>query len=90
MLVAGPKTHTNFAFVPDHARQYSKPQPAVGVELVGIDPRKFPTSDLRDLGHPESCPKIIRAKCLDVAFVNFELWLSVASWHIADVRRLPG
>ena len=34
-------------------------------EKTGIDPRKIPTSDLRDLGHPESYPKIIRAKCLD-------------------------
>ncbi len=43
------------------------PNPTVGGELVGIDPRKFPTSDLRDLGHPESCRKTIRAKCLDCA-----------------------
>jgi hypothetical protein len=34
-------------------------------EKIGIDPRKFSASDLRDLGHPESYPKIIRAKCLD-------------------------
>ena len=43
------------------------PYPADNGELVGIDPRKFPVSDLRELGHPESYPKIIRAKCLDCA-----------------------
>lgn len=41
------------------------PYPADGGEIVGIDPRKICVSDLRDLGHPESYPKIIRAKCLD-------------------------
>ena len=39
--------------------------PADGGHFVGIDPRKFPVPDLRDLGHPESYPKIIWAKCLD-------------------------
>lgn len=34
-------------------------------EKIGIDPRKFSASELRGLGHPESYPKIIRAKCLD-------------------------
>jgi hypothetical protein len=34
-------------------------------ELIGIDPRRIPTSDLRTLGHPESYPKAIRANCLD-------------------------
>jgi hypothetical protein len=41
------------------------PYPADNGEYVGIDPRKIGVSDLRDLGHPESYPKIIRAKCLD-------------------------
>lgn len=36
-----------------------------GGENIGIDPRLLSVSDLRDLGHPESYPKIIRAKCLD-------------------------
>lgn len=36
-------------------------------EEIGIDPRKIPISDLRDLEHPESYPKAIRAKCLDCA-----------------------
>ncbi len=43
------------------------PYPADEGQKVGIDPREIPTSDLRDLGHPESYPKIIRAKCLDCA-----------------------
>jgi hypothetical protein len=43
------------------------PYPADNGELVGLDPRKIGASDLRDLGHPESYPKIIRAKCLDCA-----------------------
>ena len=45
----------------------SSPYPTDNSEFVGIDPRKFPVSDLRELGHPESYPKIIRAKCLDCA-----------------------
>jgi hypothetical protein len=50
-----------------HKARFLKPSPnpADNGELMGIDPRKIGTSDLRDLGHPKSYPKIIRAKCLD-------------------------
>ena len=41
------------------------PYPADGGEFVGMDPRLLSVSNLRDLGHPKSYPKIIRAKCLD-------------------------
>lgn len=33
--------------------------------LVGKNPSELSLSDLRDLGHPESLPKVIRGKCLD-------------------------
>ena len=49
------------------------PYPAEGGHFVGIGPRKFPVSDLRDLGHPESYPKIIRAKCLDCVYTPAEV-----------------
>ena len=47
--------------------RFLEPSPylADGGHIVGIDTRNFPVSDLRNLGHPESCPKITRAKCLD-------------------------
>ena len=51
----------------DRRDRFLEPSPYAddGGEKIGIDPRKIPISDLRDLGHPESYPKIIRAKCLD-------------------------
>ncbi len=42
-------------------------------ELVGVDPRKIPVSDLRALGHPESYPKIIRAICLACVYTPSEI-----------------
>lgn len=36
-----------------------------GGEKIGKIPSLISISDLRDLGHPESYPKIIRAKCED-------------------------
>jgi len=41
------------------------PYPSDGGQKVGKDPRFLSISDLRELGHPESTSKIIRAKCLD-------------------------
>ena len=53
--------------VDGHNARFLQPSPYEGDrgEKIGIDPRKFPVSELRELGHPESYPKIIRAKCLD-------------------------
>ena len=50
-----------------HNARFLEPSPYAddGGENIEIDPRKIPVSDLRDLGHPENYPKIIRAKCLD-------------------------
>jgi hypothetical protein len=42
-------------------------------EKIGKDPRKIPVSDLRDLGHPESYPAIIRAICLDCVYQPSEV-----------------
>jgi len=33
--------------------------------LIGKDPARISKSDLADLGHPKSYPKVIRAYCLE-------------------------
>ena len=47
--------------------RYLEPSPfaADGGEFIGKSPREIPLADLKALGHPESYPKIIRAKCID-------------------------
>ncbi len=49
--------------------EFLEPSPYASDEghLIGKDPRQISATDLRTLGHPESYPKIIRAKCLDCA-----------------------
>ena len=47
--------------------KFLEPSPFLADEgnLIGVDPRLLSVSDLRELGHPESPIKSIRAKCLD-------------------------
>ncbi len=59
----------------DRRDRFLEPSPYAddGGEKIGIDPRKIPVSDLRDLGHPESYPKIIRAICLACVYTPSEI-----------------
>jgi hypothetical protein len=52
--------------------RYLEPSPilADGGAQVGKLPGSIPLQDLRDLGHPESPIKAIRAKCLDCSSGN--------------------
>lgn len=53
--------------------KYLKPSEADGGHLIGKSPREISIGDLRDLGHPESPIKAIRAKCLDCAYTESEV-----------------
>lgn len=46
------------------------PYEADGGHLVGRDPRQIPMADIRQLQHPESPIKSIRAKCIDCSGGN--------------------
>lgn len=49
------------------------PYASDGGHLIGKLPRSLSVSDLRELGHPESPIKAIRAKCLDCVYSETEV-----------------
>lgn len=59
------KRATEDDHAPPHPFLEVSPFEVDGGNFIGVDPRKIPVPVLRALGHPESYPKIIRAKCLD-------------------------
>ena len=44
-----------------------------GGHIIGKTPRRIPTEDLRDLGHPTSPMKAIRANCLQCVGTESEV-----------------
>jgi hypothetical protein len=67
-----PPTNTSAIDDPQPSTRYLEPSPilADGGAQVGKLPASIPLQDLRDLGHPESPIKAIRAKCLDCSGSN--------------------
>ena len=66
---------TSIKSISDRRDRFLEPSPYAddGGEKIGIDPRKIPVSILRELGHPESYPKIIRAICLACVYTPSEI-----------------